>query len=376
MRSAMAAYDEPQVAVPATAPGRGTSSRRGRPRVFAVVPAHNEEAGIAAAVASLWAQSVRPDSVIVVADNCTDRTASLAAEAGAVVIETVANQDKKAGALNQALDLLLPALVDADRVLCMDADSTLGPEFIEVALADLHGQVGAVGGNFYGAVNTGWLRRMQCNEYTRFARDTARKDAKAWVLTGTGAVFRVDVLREVVAARSAGRLPGAGYVYDATVLTEDNELTLAIKHLGYRCLSPQGCVVMTDVMPTWRELWRQRLRWKRGAMENLLQYGLTRVTLPYYAQHLLMFFGLAFFALYLGLCAATMVSFGGIAMHWVWLLPTAIFALERAVTVRANGWRNVLLAASLVPEWTYEIFMQACLLRASRDIVRGSARHW
>jgi len=217
---------------------------------------------------------------------------------------------------------------------------------------------------------------MQCNEYTRFARETARKDARAWVLTGTGAVCRVDVLRAVVAARGAKRLRGAGYVYDATVLTEDNELTLAIKHLGYRCLSPQGCVVMTDVMPTWGELWRQRLRWKRGAMENLLQYGLTRVTLPYYAQHLLMFFGLAFFALYLGLCAATLARFGGIGLNWVWFLPTAIFMLERAVTVRANGWRNMLLAASLVPEWTYEIFLQACLLRASRDIVRRSARHW
>src|SRR6476661_8363758 len=87
MRSAMAAYDEPRVAVPTTAPAGGDSSRRGRPRVVAVVPAHDEEAGIAAAVASLHAQSIRPDRIVVVADNCTDRTARLAAEAGAEVIE-------------------------------------------------------------------------------------------------------------------------------------------------------------------------------------------------------------------------------------------------------------------------------------------------
>ena len=347
------------------------------PKLVALVPAHDEEGTIIAAVRSLQRQAVRPDRVVVVADNCNDRTAARAKGAGAEVVRSIRNDRKKAGALNQALQRILPTLDDDDVVLVMDADSALAPRFLEVALRELRDPaVGAIGGNFYGAVNTGWLRRMQCNEYARFARETARKDAKTWVLTGTGTAFRVRVLREVVEARCAGRLPGAGYVYDTTVLTEDNELTLAIKHLGYRCVSPRECVVMTDVMPTWRDLFRQRLRWKRGAMENLLQYGVTRVTLPYIAQHLMMFLALAFFALYAGLCAVTIATFGGISMHWFWCAPALIFSLERAVTVRTNGWRNVLLAAALVPEWTYEIFMQACLLRASGDILRRSARHW
>src|SRR6476620_1663291 len=125
MRSAMAAYDEPRVAEPTTAPGRDTSSRRGRPRVLAVVPAHNEEAGIAAAVASLLDQTRRPDRVIVVADNCTDRTIARAWTAGATVVRSVGNTHRKAGALNQVLRMLLPDLDDGDVVMVMDADSVI-----------------------------------------------------------------------------------------------------------------------------------------------------------------------------------------------------------------------------------------------------------
>ncbi len=37
--------------------------------------------------------------------------------------------------------------------------------------------------------------------------------------------------------------------------------------------SPNGCRVVTELMPTWRNLWTQRLRWQRGALENLGAYG-------------------------------------------------------------------------------------------------------
>jgi len=39
-------------------------------------------------------------------------------------------------------------------------------------------------------------------------------------------------------------------------------------------VSPNACRVVTELMPTWRNLWAQRLRWQRGALENLGAYGL------------------------------------------------------------------------------------------------------
>jgi cellulose synthase/poly-beta-1,6-N-acetylglucosamine synthase-like glycosyltransferase len=52
-----------------------------------LVPAHNEEASLPQTLASIQPQLTPRDRVLVVADNCTDRTAELAREAGAEVIE-------------------------------------------------------------------------------------------------------------------------------------------------------------------------------------------------------------------------------------------------------------------------------------------------
>ena len=60
------------------------------------------------------------------------------------------------------------------------------------------------------------------------------------MLTGTASVIRAYALRAV--AEAAGPCcPGPpGQVYDTLALTEDNELTLALKTLGARMTSPAG----------------------------------------------------------------------------------------------------------------------------------------
>lgn len=87
---------------------RGLYRRPDRGLVVALIPAHNEEHQIENAIRSLREQQAPPDLIVVCADNCTDDTAAKAEALGAFVLETVANADKKAGALNQALDILLP----------------------------------------------------------------------------------------------------------------------------------------------------------------------------------------------------------------------------------------------------------------------------
>jgi hypothetical protein len=81
---------------------------------IALIPAYNEEDQIEAAIRSLQEQESPPDLIIVCADNRTDRTAPRAEAAGAHVFETIQNVHRKAGALNQALDILLPELHDED----------------------------------------------------------------------------------------------------------------------------------------------------------------------------------------------------------------------------------------------------------------------
>jgi len=55
-------------------------------RVAVVVPAHNESAGLLPTINDIFPQLKRDDRLIVIADNCSDDTASVAAAAGATVV--------------------------------------------------------------------------------------------------------------------------------------------------------------------------------------------------------------------------------------------------------------------------------------------------
>jgi len=342
----------------------------------ALIPAHNEAATIVAAIRGLQAQTQAPDQIIVIADNCTDDTESLARGAGATVYATQDNTDKKAGGLNQTLALLLPTLEEDDLVFIQDADSVVVPEFLELALAALADErVGAVGGIFRGVLDGTLVGRLQDNEYARYAWDIDRKGGKASVLTGTATLHRVSVLREILRERGR-RLPyGGGQVYDTTALTEDNEVTFAIKTLGYRCVSPTGCVVHTEVMPTWRDLFQQRLRWQRGALENIRHYGLTRTMVPYIAQQSGMFIGMVGFLAYLLLTALITAQGLWDFSPW-WTVLGAVFMVERLVTVWSRGRRARALAALMVPEMFFDLFLQVVLIRSLVDMVLNREAHW
>jgi glycosyltransferase involved in cell wall biosynthesis len=216
-------------------------------RLTVLIPAYNEESTIQTSLASLSGQTRRPDRVVVVADNCTDNTAALARATGADVVETVGNTLKKAGALNQALDKLLPTCERRDVVMVMDADSIIVPEFLATALERLEADPDliAVGGVFYGEPGYGLVGQLQRNEFTRYQRYISRRRGKVFVLTGTASLIRAYALSAVAEARGS-LIPGdRGAVYDTLALTEDNELTLALKTLGAKLVSPMQCRVIT-----------------------------------------------------------------------------------------------------------------------------------
>lgn len=370
----------------ATLPGtlrrhtRSTTRTPAHHRVVVLVPAHNEAEGIAETVTALRRQTRLPDEILVVSDNSTDETVELAERAGARVTETVGNRHKKAGALNQALAAVLPRLRDDDFVLVQDADSVLDPEFIESALARLtvDDRLGAVGGVFRGQDGGGFVGHLQRNEYARYARDVRRLKGKCLVVTGTAAVFRASTLRHVQSARLSHEIPagdGRGGIYDTTVLTEDNEISFALMHLGYKILSPRGCTLTTEVMPTWRELWNQRLRWKRGAVENCVQYGLTRVTAPYWGRQLVTMLGVLVTTVYLTTIVWSLVVLGSLNIQPFWLALTGVFVVERVITLRDRGPAKQLAAATLY-ELPFDIFLQICHGKAYLDSAMKRERRW
>jgi biofilm PGA synthesis N-glycosyltransferase PgaC len=404
------------VATPAFRPAHRSTTREPRPRITVLVPAHNESDQILATLEGLRTQTLPPTRTIVVADNCSDDTVALALEAGAEVFETVGNSAKKAGALNQAwtfrfrrvatgdrrgserrrerraaeglrrtaerraAHIGLPDAVDDDLVVVQDADSKLDRGFLEGAARHVlrDDRMGAVGGTFRGDAGGGLVGHLQRNEYARYARDVRRLKGKCLVVTGTAAMFRAATLRRIGAARLAGSLPpgdGAGGIYDTTVLTEDNELTFAILHLGYTVLSPKECTLTTEVMPTWRALWHQRLRWKRGAIENCFQYGVTGITWRYWGRQLLTLLGVLVTFVYVGSIVASLLLAGTVHVQPFWMAISGVFVLERVITVNDRGWRHMLLAATMY-ELLYDLFLQMVHAKAYLDSALRRERRW
>jgi biofilm PGA synthesis N-glycosyltransferase PgaC len=352
----------------------------GRPPacVHVLVPAHNEEQSIGATLVSLRRQTVRPTTVTVIADNCTDYTAGAAIIEGATVFTTVNNREKKAGALNQYLRRELLAMSPDDLILVMDADSALDPRFLEAAVARLriNPQLGAVGGVFKGQRAVTNIQQVQANEYVRYARAVGRRQGRVMVLTGTATVFRAGALLQVAEQRGQS-LPGEmGNIYDTTALTEDNEITLALKHLGWQMLSPRECVVYTDLMPTVGDLHRQRLRWYRGAVENLLSYGWTPVTKRYWLQQLGLLACTLLFLLFIAVTAIDL-SLGILRFSPWWSAVSLVFLVERLVTVwRVGTRRGRVLALLLVPEAAYDLLLQFTFVRGAYHVARKTPAQW
>lgn len=347
-------------------------------RVTCLIPAHNEEASLPATLASLAAQTRPPDRVIVIADNCTDSTAAIARDSGHEAFETVGNTHKKGGALNQALAWLLPESGPADVFLVMDADTSLSEMFIETGarILDEDPEMSAVGGIFYGDDGHGLVGQFQRNEYTRYSMQLKARHGRVFVLTGTATMFRADALLDVAAARGVF-LPGQpGKVYDTAALTEDNELTLALKSLGASMCSPQQCRVTTEIMPTWSDLWTQRKRWQRGALENLAAHGFTRATARYWGQQVGIGYGVVALNLALFLLTLTLLASDRLVFFYFWGAIGAIFWLERLITVWKGGWKARGLSALLFPELLYDVFLQVVFVRCMWDITLSRRASW
>jgi glycosyltransferase involved in cell wall biosynthesis len=111
-------------------------------RVAAVIPARNEENFIGRTLAALFGQHIQPNTVIVVNDGSTDRTAEVASAAGAEVVSmpdrgyNVLGTPVLAGVINRGLARLQERGYgnERDYVLILGADHILPPEYITAVL--------------------------------------------------------------------------------------------------------------------------------------------------------------------------------------------------------------------------------------------------
>ncbi len=228
-----------------------------------VVPAHDEEAGIAATVENLLAIDYPRDlfEVWVVADNCRDGTAARARDAGAVVIERVdAERRGKGYALLYAFERL-PDQVDAAVVI--DADTVVSKNLLRAFAARLDAGARAVQADY--AVrnpNAAWRTRLIAIAFGAFHIVRSRARERLGVsagLRGNGMCFSTEVLRAVP--------------HEAFSIVEDVEYGIRLAEAGYRVFYADEAHVYGEMVSTAGAAKSQRNRWEGGRKALFRTYG-------------------------------------------------------------------------------------------------------
>ena len=343
-----------------------------RPRVIVLIPAHNEVRELPVTLTAVYSQTRPPDEVYVLTDNATPGLVEAAAAFPCSITSTVGNAHKKAGNLNAALKVLLPQLTSIDVIMGFDADGVPEKHFIENAMRWLDRGYGAVGATFHGRSGGGLLGAVQRSEFARFARHQARK-LRCDVLSGTGYAIRVGVMSAIAASRSDGQ------VYDVEQITEDFEMTLALRHAGVPVVSPANCGVTTDVMTTTKDWASQRLRWQHGTLLTLLHYGWSSITREMIVRQILIYLMMLATPLTVIYLIWSFLLFGwaGIdpAHAPLYAIGLFIVLLEQAWQARKAGKTAVILTLLIVPDFLYSVARQFVYIRAAwRTAIRKQAR--
>src|SRR5690242_4123833 len=138
-------------------------------QVVVLIPAHNEEASIGVTVQALLRQERIPDRIVVIADNCTDQTVAAASalrHEALIITETRNNRDKKCGGLNAAWRRYG---MDADIVVCLDADTVLPPNAIGDWIGEFAAEPDLAGSSSkFTMLGTALLVRLQRAEFAKW----------------------------------------------------------------------------------------------------------------------------------------------------------------------------------------------------------------
>lgn len=240
-----------------------------KPHRYAVlICARNEETVIADLIESLHRQTydMRMVSIFVIADNCTDRTAETARAAGATVYERFDTGRVGKGYALQALLSHIRADYPAgfDGYFVFDADNVLKQDYIEqmnrtfsdgYEIITSYRNSKNYGSNWISAGYGLWFLRE--SEYLNHARMLLHTSC---AVSGTGFLFSQKVLQEQ-----------GGWPFH--LLIEDIEFS--VQHIleGYRIGYCPDAMLYDEQPVTFRQSWRQRLRWSRGYLQVIRRYG-------------------------------------------------------------------------------------------------------
>ncbi len=229
-----------------------------------LIPAHNEETLLPKTLDNLNKLDYPQElyEIHVVADNCTDRTAELAREAGAVAHERFNTDLRGKGyALQWLLQRLWDSQVHHDALVIIDADTVVSDNFLSVMDSRL-AQGDRVIQAYYAVLDPekswGISLRYAALAVLHYLRPLGRMVLGGSTgLKGNGMVFRAEIMREREWSSS---------------LTEDIEFHMELVLDGERVMFAPDAVVWAEMPETLADSDTQNERWEQGRLEMAQTY--------------------------------------------------------------------------------------------------------
>lgn len=278
-----------------------------RPTVAVLVPAHNEEPVIEGTILSLRPQLAPTDRLIVIADNCTDGTATVARAAGATVI---ARDDPPRRGKGYALEYGVRYLSrePPEVVVFVDADCTLHPGALERLSRQAAASVRPIQARNMVVPPAGAGPLHSLSAFAFLIKNVVRPSGLARVglpcpLMGTGMAFPWSTINTAPLATGA--------------LAEDLQLGSDLALAGHPPMYCFEALVTSPLATHWRASETQRRRWEYGHLATLVSRG------PRLLRAAVLHLHLDLLALALDLCVPPLSL---LMLVWVGALVAAVTA--------------------------------------------------
>lgn len=277
-----------------------------------IIAARNEQAVIGNLINSIKQQIYPAEliDVIVVADNCTDDTAQIAREHGAICYERFNNMLVGKG---YALDYCFNKIVEQfgdytayDGYFIFDADNVIDKNYVK--------EMNKVFDRGYNVItsyrnsknyDTNWITSGYSLWFIREAKylNNPRMMLKtSCAVSGTGFLVNSSIIKK-----------NNGWKFN--LLTEDIQFSVVNILEGEKIGYCESAMFYDEQPTTFKQSWNQRMRWSKGFYQVMFRYGRELIAMMFKKREMFV----SCYDMFMTLAPATLLSIGCILLNLIFL---------------------------------------------------------
>ena len=277
-----------------------------------IIAARNEQAVIGNLINSIKQQNYPAEliDVIVVADNCTDDTAQIAREHGAICYERFNNMLVGKG---YALDYCFNKIVEQfgdytayDGYFIFDADNVIDKNYVK--------EMNKVFDRGYNVItsyrnsknyDTNWITSGYSLWFIREAKylNNPRMMLKtSCAVSGTGFLVNSSIIKK-----------NNGWKFH--LLTEDIQFSVVNILEGEKIGYCESAMFYDEQPTTFKQSWNQRMRWSKGFYQVMFRYGRELIAMMFKKREMFV----SCYDMFMTLAPATLLSIGCILLNLIFL---------------------------------------------------------